>query len=414
MLILWANCQDGAMDKRRTYERTHPWITFRLDTRKAKPTLWMALGEAQSKCEHIAGVPLRPATQRELHQLFLAKGALATTAIEGNTLTEAEVRKHLEGKLELPPSREYLRQEIDNILTALQQIWNSETQQPSNGRITPEEVRQFNKLVLDKLEVAEEVVPGEPRSHEVGVGHYQGAPAGDCQHLLDRLCEWLNGTDFTPVRGLEIVYALLKAIIAHLYIAWIHPFGDGNGRTARLVEFKILVAAGVPTPAAHLLSNHYNQTRQEYYRQLDNASRSSDGVLEFVSYAVQGFTDGLRYELDLIREQQQDVAWRNYVHEECAKEQNERVRTRRRHLVLDLSSRREPVPLAGISQLSARVARDYAAVSTKTLSRDLDALEQEKLVLKTKAGYSANKNLILAFLPSRAAASTPEPEVRNE
>lgn len=49
------------------------------------------LGEAASKCEHIAGVPLRPSVAQELHRLYLAKGALATTAIEGNTLTENEV-----------------------------------------------------------------------------------------------------------------------------------------------------------------------------------------------------------------------------------------------------------------------------------------------------------------------------------
>lgn len=57
------------------------------------------------------------------------------------------------------------------------------------------------------------------------------------------------------------MYAIFKAVVAHLYLAWIHPVGDGNGRTARLVEFQILLSSGVPSPAAHLLSNHYNQTR---------------------------------------------------------------------------------------------------------------------------------------------------------
>ena len=59
----------------------------------------MNLGEARSKCEHIAGVPLRPTVARELHQLYLAKGVLGTTAIEGNTLSEEQVRQLLEGQL---------------------------------------------------------------------------------------------------------------------------------------------------------------------------------------------------------------------------------------------------------------------------------------------------------------------------
>ena len=102
-------------------------------------------------------------------------------------------------------------------------------------------------------------------------------PAGDCEFLVERLCEWLNGDDFARCddRRETFLRAFLRAVLAHVYIAWIHPFGDGNGRTARLVEFAILTAAGVPAISAHLLSNHYNATRDAYYRQLNQASRSA-------------------------------------------------------------------------------------------------------------------------------------------
>jgi len=58
-----------------------------------------------------------------MHQLYLAKGALATTAIEGNTLSESEVLRVLTGELKLPPSREYLKQEIDNVAEAFNKIY---------------------------------------------------------------------------------------------------------------------------------------------------------------------------------------------------------------------------------------------------------------------------------------------------
>ena len=76
----------------RTYEETHPWITFRLDLNKINYRGWMLLGEAQSKCEHLSGVPLVPGAAERLNELYLAKGVLATTAIEGNTLTEEQVK----------------------------------------------------------------------------------------------------------------------------------------------------------------------------------------------------------------------------------------------------------------------------------------------------------------------------------
>lgn len=89
----------------RTFERTHPWISFRCQLGKAGAELWISFGEASSKCEHISRVPLRPATAQALHQLYLAKGVAATTAIEGNTLSEEQVLKAVEGKLVVPPSK---------------------------------------------------------------------------------------------------------------------------------------------------------------------------------------------------------------------------------------------------------------------------------------------------------------------
>ncbi|MGB6685030.1 MAG: hypothetical protein WBH24_15380, partial [Candidatus Acidiferrum sp.] len=187
----------------------------------------------------------------------------------------------------------------------------------------------------------------------------------------------------------------------------VHPFGDGNGRTARLLEFQILICSGVPAPAAHLLSNHYNATRTEYYRQLDFASRSGGDVIPFANYAVEGFLDGLRSQLGVIREQQWNVAWRNYVHE-AFKDKNSPSDKRRRDLVLDLSEQKEAVPLAKLSQISPRIAVAYARKTDKTLSRDVAALTELKLLERDKEGkYLARKELILAFLPPRANAANP-------
>ena len=387
----------------RTYEQTHRWITFSVDLRKSSEKFWIMLGECQSKCEHIAGVPLRPETAELLHQLYLAKGVLATTAIEGNTLSEQEVLQHLEGKLKLPPSREYLAQEISNIVAACNWI-TSRIQKAESLELTADTIKEFNRIVLSKLKLPENVVPGQIRNYSVGVARYRGAPAEDCEYLLGQLCRWLNSEEFTSKPGAEIVYAILKAMLAHLYLAWIHPFGDGNGRTARLVEFQLLITSGVPAPAAHLLSNHYNQTRTEYYRQLDYASQSGGEVLPFLSYAVQGFLDGLRAQMAHIREQQWDVAWRNYVHEAFADKKG-LSDIRRRHLVLDLSRQTDLVLLDKLPEVSPRLAAAYARKTRKTLSRDLNELLKMGLVVQETSGYKARKELILAFLPVKAEST---------
>jgi Fic family protein len=383
----------------RTYERTHPWLTFRIDLRHAQPRLWMNLGEAASKCEHIAGVPLRPVTAERLHLLYLAKGAAATTAIEGNPLTEKEVLQHLEGKLKMPLSKEYLTQEIDNIVAVCNQI--ADQLQKGDESLTAKRVCEFNRRVLENLKLKEDVLPGQLRTYPVVVGNaYRGAPAEDCEYLLERFCEWLAGPDFEPPSGMETVYAIIKAIVAHLYLAWIHPFGDGNGRTARLIEFQVLLTAGVPTPAAHLLSNHYNVTRAEYYRQLDRASKASGDILGFLDYAVQGFAEGLREQLSVIRDQQWDVTWRNYVHE-LFRDKNSVSDQRRRRLALDLGLQRDLVDIGKLTELTPRLAKAYATKTSKTLQRDLAELDRLGLIERNVRSVRAKKEVIIAYMPWR-------------
>jgi Fic family protein len=392
----------------RTYERTHPWISFRLNLERAKPQFWVMLGECQSKCEHISGVPLQPETVEELHLMYLAKGVKATTGIEGNTLTEDEVMKQIRGELFLPPSQDYLKQETQNIIDECNRI----TDEIVAGRLpalTTARIKELNAAVLRGLEPGEGVVPGEVREHSVVVGLYRGAPAQDCEYLLDRLCEWLAGDTFTPPPGMEIIYAIIKAVMAHLYMAWIHPFGDGNGRTARLIEFQLLIGSGVPSAAVHLLSNHYNQTRTEYYRQLDQAGGAGGEVLPFLEYAARGFRDGLRAQIQLVQEMQMRVTWRDYVYE-AFRHKRSAVNARRRNLVLELSNLPGPVSISQLQELSPRIAREYALKTEKSLSRDINELIKMGLVQRDGRGVRACRELILGFLPVKAKAGSCAPQ----
>jgi Fic family protein len=388
----------------RTFERTHPWISFRCDFAKGGAELWLSLGEAASKCEHISRVPLRPTTAQALHQLYLAKGAAATTAIEGNTLSEEEVLKAVEGKLVVPPSKQYLKQEVENIIAAC----NGISKQLGEGTLPELSARllcDYNRQVLETLPVKDDVKPGELRTHSVVVGNvYRGAPAQDCPYLVDRLCNWLNSMDFQAPDdsppGTDTVYAILRSVVAHLYLAWIHPFGDGNGRTARLLEFHILLSAGVPSPAAHLFSNHYNQTRAEYYRQLDHASKTGGEIVPFIGYAVRGFVDGLREQLEKIWTQQWDVVWRNFVHERF-QNRNSPSDTRQRHLALDLGDGGDWIEAGKITELTPRLAKAYAGKTPKTVQRDLNALLEMGLISRDGRKVRARREVILAFLPLR-------------
>lgn len=397
----------------RAYERSHPWLAFHVDLTRASYRLWLFLGEATSKSDHVRRALLRPETADELLAVFLVKGALATTAIEGNTLSEEEARQVYEDQLKLPPSKEYLAQEIRNVLTAFNRISDEILPDAAQADLTVEKIKLYNRLVLEQLKDEGDVEPGEIRRHSVVVGNYRGAPAEDCEYLLQRMCDWLNSDDFkvSARRELAAPLAIVKAVLAHLYLTWIHPFGDGNGRTARLLEHHVLLASGFPKPTTQLLSNHYNHTRSEYYRQLDRSAR--EGPDGFLLYAVEGLVDELRAQLDRIWSMQYFDRWEQYVHQRFGETSTESQR-RQLRLVKDLSKasittvpnhplpRLVPVARAKLRRLSPDLAAAYATKTERTLSRDLNALARQGLISRAPEGWVPNSDSVLAFMPSQA------------
>lgn len=386
----------------RSYEESHKWITFKAtDVNDLGTKLWMLLGEAQSKCEHLAGTPLRPDVARQLYEVTLVKGALATTAIEGNTLTEEQAVGIFKGTYKAPASRAYQEREVRNVLDALMEI----DQQVLRGelpKITPQLICAYNLKVLDGTEFEPHVIPGRVRDYSVGVPGYRGAPAEDCEYLVGRLCEWLE-SDIFRNDDPEIQFALSVAcaIYAHLYIAWIHPFGDGNGRTARLLEFLILARCGrIPLPAAHLLSNHYNLTRDQYYRELSEASRTLR-TTRFLTYAMQGLVDGIRDQISHVRAQQFNVTWINYVHETMGQFPSSPSRDRQRSLVLAMESGKV-ISRSELEGLTPKLAALYAKAGPRTLSRDLNRLAKVGLIVKRRKGWKSNDTIIKAFMPPMA------------
>jgi hypothetical protein len=194
------------------------------------------------------------------------------------------------------------------------------------------------------------------------------------------------------------VLPVLKAIMAHLYLAWIHPFGDGNGRTARLLEFDILTRAGVPPISAHVLSDHYNKTRGAYYRALSNARRDPT---EFVRYAAQGFADGLREQVQRIWQQQADVTWTNYVHGLFRKRPHTFANNRRRDVAITLGHYRRAIEWKKIPEMNTDLAAAYAS-SQRMIQRDINILERLGLFTLLPGGMVvANTSKLQNLLPLR-------------
>ncbi len=383
-----------------TRPEQHPYISFEFETRTVPAQLWLDLGEAMSKCQHLAGVPLKPASAGEMASVYLARGVQATTAIEGNTLSETEVKRIVEkGSADVGKSREYQEREVQNVLGAIRDI-DLALRSGQKLPITRERLEQLNFQILEGIPDKPEVVPGRLRVHNVSAGSYLAPQWPDVPTLIDQFVRWLGElrsevTPESPDRD-RFVNAMLAAILAHLYIAWIHPFGNGNGRLARLIEVQILSESGVvPVVATNLLSDFYNKTRESYYRALDSAQQNP---VNFVRYAVEGFLEEIRNQIAMVRQENLQIHWESYVYEIFRPMPETETRKRQRELALSMPPGLW-ITAKQATELNPRLARFYARAGERTPARDLNDLYKMDLVDKDKRRYRVRRNIIEAFIP---------------
>ena len=397
---------------KREYEKTHPWLTFEMDVRRLPNTAWMHLCEIISKAKHVANAPIDPENATKMYDIFLAKGAAATTAIEGNTLTEEDVLKQVHGKLNLPESQEYLKVETRNIIDACNGFVRDLRQSdPSDCILTVDFVKSLNLKALDGLVLEDGVVPGEIRRHSVVVAGYRGAPNEDCRFLLERMCVEVEKMVAHHDEQSKFMNAIFAALFAHVYLALIHPFGDGNGRTSRLLEVYILLRAGFPMPTCQLLSNHYNKTLSEYYRRLDAVSKKRE-FMEFNAYALLGFVDGLREQVEQIQQEQVRVTWVNYVHDEFSEKTTEAGK-RQRNLALSISRDFSFRRIQDVLAADLDMGRAYAPLAPKTLTRDINVLVNMGLIRRTaRKRVRPHIERITSFLPWKNDNSDEDGEQR--
>lgn len=215
--------------------------------------------------------PLPTAALRRLRQQIGIEMTYHSNAIEGSTLTLQETRLILETGMTIGGRSLREHFEVVNHQEALAYV---EGLAGETEAITPFHVRQIHKLVLTRID---DENAGQYRSLPVRIAgaSHQPPDAWEVPSQMAAWGDWLQGT--TPA-----LHPIERAALAHHRLAAIHPFIDGNGRTARLMMNLLLLRDGYP-PTIILRAN-----RQQYYRVLAQADNSKPGPLvNFVGRAVE-------------------------------------------------------------------------------------------------------------------------------
>jgi Fic family protein len=222
----------------------------------------------------------------QLKHIFHTLESIGSARIEGNNTTVAEfIETKLTESKYVPPSIK----EIQNIEKAMVFIEENVKDYPINRLFLSE----LHKMIVDGLlpppNGEGDATPGKYRETNLKINKSKHQPP-----------EWLKVGDYMQ-ELLDFVdkedspkYDLLKAAIAHHRFVWIHPFGNGNGRTVLLFTYAMLVKTGFNVNVGRILNPTavFCSNRNDYYTNLSEADKGTDkGIITWIEYVLKGLKE---------------------------------------------------------------------------------------------------------------------------
>ncbi len=260
------------------------------DLKLSEPSFGSELTDLIIELDFLRRKPLGGSTHPkvffQLKHIFHTLESIGSARIEGNNTTIAEYidTKLAEAKTVPPGIRE-----IQNIEKAMAFIEDNVKEHPINRAFVSEMHKMIVEGLLPPPGGEGDQTPGEYRKSNLKINKSSHKPP-EFLRIEDYMAELL---DFVNKKHGQ-KYDLLKAAIAHHRFVWIHPFGNGNGRTVRLLTYAMLVKTGfnlnvgrIINPTAVFCSN-----RNDYYVNLSKADKGTDeGVLEWSQYVLKGLKE---------------------------------------------------------------------------------------------------------------------------
>ncbi len=242
--------------------------------------------------ELILNSPLIPKWEVSLRREAIICSAHSSTAIEGNRLSLEQVSDLAHGREVMATRKD--KQEVKNYLTVLENI----DKLAELSKITEDLIlKVHNSVTKGTLENPSDC--GVYRNRYVVVANritgevfFRPPSNEDVPGLVRALVEWLNSTDVGTIDP------IIEAGIAHYEFVRIHPFVDGNGRTARVLATLILYLRGFDTKQFFCLDDYYDSDRPAYYKALQNIDQNTLDLTNWLEY----FVEGVNVSTDAVKE----------------------------------------------------------------------------------------------------------------
>jgi Fic family protein len=250
-----------------------------------------ALMSIEGDRHFVAALPLTAPMLDSLRKSARLLSTHFSTQIEGNLLSPSQVRAVVEGEGNFP-GRERDEAEVRHYFAALEYV-EGHSQKPT--LLNERDIRTIHGLVMHgkPRPTPYRKVQNVIRDSRTGRTVYMPPEAKDIPRLMKELVAWVNET----LAAKELPIPVLVAL-AHYQFATIHPYLDGNGRTARLLTNLLLHRNGYGLNGIYSLEEYYASNLDQYFAGLDvggshnyDFGRVEGDVTPFVSYFCAGMAD---------------------------------------------------------------------------------------------------------------------------
>ena len=238
-----------------------------------------------------------PKQELQLKRQAIIRMTHHSTEIEGNRLDIKQVAALYANKKINAPDRDVY--EVKNYLNALKFIEKTVTEKKT---ITEKTILKIHRLATYKT-----LAPkfcGHYRSGQIYVVRrrlgmpqetlYTGPTAKHVPKLMSEFVDWLTESKRKKLNP------VITAAIAHMEIAAIHPFNDGNGRTARTLATLILYERGYDFRRLFAIEDYYNTDRPAYYNAINLGKTYEERRADITSW-LEYFIKGFKQEIDEVK-----------------------------------------------------------------------------------------------------------------
>jgi Fic family protein len=255
------------------YQAPRQWVLF------DSTAIQVELLGAKAAMLALTQIPYQRSWAEELQQIQLKREVAGTSRIEGAEFTERELDAAMK---ETPQQLETRSQrQAACALATYRWIAKLETDRPVDESL----VCEIHRRIVDGCD-DDHCPPGRLRGRDenvtFGTPRHRGVEGGDdCQGTLRQLCQAVRTVfrDHDP---------LIRALALHYHFAAMHPFLDGNGRTARAMEALMLQRVGLRDTLFIAMSNYYYEEKVGYLNALAETRALNHDLTPFLKFALKG------------------------------------------------------------------------------------------------------------------------------